>query len=59
MTLKSRLGVTQGHWKWHHSKGLRFFHTPLAFDDNYYFYYYDDDYHHNHFDDQQQQQQQK
>jgi len=19
MTLKSRLGVTQGHWKWHHS----------------------------------------
>jgi len=23
--LKSRLGVTQGHWKWHHSKvWLRF-----------------------------------
>jgi len=19
VTLKSRLGVTQGHWKWHHS----------------------------------------
>jgi len=32
MTLKSRLKVTQGHWKWYHSKAwVRFpIHIPLA-----------------------------
>jgi len=33
VTLKSRLGVTQVHWKWHHSKACVWF--PFAFYCNY------------------------